>query len=157
MNIIQGDLIQLAKEGHFDVIAHGCNCFLTMGKGIALQIKMEFPEAFQEDQKTSRGDLWKLGTYSFAHILRYNLTVINAYTQFDYRPTYNDDGIVRCDYDAIRRVFKAIARDFGNDARIGYPKIGAGLAGGDWEIISKIIDEELIDHNHTLVEFQPYS
>jgi O-acetyl-ADP-ribose deacetylase (regulator of RNase III) len=28
--------------------------------------------------------------------------------------------------------------------RIGYPKIGAGLAGGDWEIIAAIIEEELL-------------
>ena len=32
-----------------------------------------------------------------------------------------------------------------------YPLIGAGLTGGDWNIISKIIDEELIDVDHTLV------
>ena len=35
----------------------------------------------------------------------------------------------------------------------GYPLIGAGLAGGDWAIISKIIDEELKDENHTLVKY----
>jgi O-acetyl-ADP-ribose deacetylase (regulator of RNase III) len=37
--------------------------------------------------------------------------------------------------------------------RIGYPKIGAGLAKGDWNKISKIIDEELAGEEHTLVEF----
>ncbi|GAA4107530.1 hypothetical protein GCM10022393_02900 [Aquimarina addita] len=37
--------------------------------------------------------------------------------------------------------------------RIGYPAIGAGLAGGDWGIILYIIDEELKDANHTFVEF----
>jgi len=30
-------------------------------------------------------------------------------------------------------------------------KIGAGLAKGDWDIISKIIKKELIDEDHTLV------
>ena len=35
--------------------------------------------------------------------------------------------------------------------RIGYPKIGAGLAGGYWNIISKIIDKELEGENHSLV------
>jgi O-acetyl-ADP-ribose deacetylase (regulator of RNase III) len=24
---IDGDLVKMAKEGKFDVIAHGCNCF----------------------------------------------------------------------------------------------------------------------------------
>jgi hypothetical protein len=33
--------------------------------------------------------------------------------------------------------------------------IGAGLAGGDWEIISAIINEELYGEDHTLVIYQP--
>lgn len=35
MKTIKGDLIQLALANEFDVIIHGCNCFCTMGKGIA--------------------------------------------------------------------------------------------------------------------------
>jgi hypothetical protein len=37
---------------------------------------------------------------------------------------------------------------------IAYPKIGAGLAKGDWNIISSIIEEELVGEDHTLVEHQ---
>ena len=33
MRTIEGDLIGLAKAGHFDVIVHGCNCHNTMGRG----------------------------------------------------------------------------------------------------------------------------
>ena len=29
---IEGDFIQLALQGKFDVIAHGCNCQCTMGQ-----------------------------------------------------------------------------------------------------------------------------
>ncbi|MER8782100.1 hypothetical protein NKH60_12735 [Mesorhizobium sp. M1006] len=39
--------------------------------------------------------------------------------------------------------------------RIGYPKIGAGLAGGDWETIASIINDELAGEDHTLVEYAP--
>ena len=35
--------------------------------------------------------------------------------------------------------------------RIGYPLIGAGLAGGDWGIIEKTISEELEGEDHSLV------
>jgi O-acetyl-ADP-ribose deacetylase (regulator of RNase III) len=38
---------------------------------------------------------------------------------------------------------------------IGYPRIGAGLAGGDWTVIAQIIDEELSGEDHTLVEYAP--
>ena len=53
----------------------------------------------------------------------------------------------------LRKCFQNIYITYNNkNLRIGYPKIGAGLAGGDWTIISKIIDEELKDIDHTLVE-----
>lgn len=48
MNQITGDLLDLAEQGHFDVILHGCNCQCTMGAGIALAIKRRFPEAVSE-------------------------------------------------------------------------------------------------------------
>ena len=50
-------------------------------------------------------------------------------------------------------MFRKLKNDFGGK-RIGYPLIGAGLAGGDWKKISNIIDEELTDEAHTLVEFE---
>ena len=52
-----------------------------------------------------------------------------------------------------QEVFSKIKREF-TGQRIGYPLIGAGLAGGDWKVISKIIEDELKDENHTLVEFE---
>ena len=39
---IKGDLIELAKAGEFDVIAHGCNCFNAQKSGIARQMAEEF-------------------------------------------------------------------------------------------------------------------
>ena len=69
MKIIQGDLIKKAKDGEFDLIIHGCNCFCTMGAGIAKGIKNNFPQAFQADQMTLKGSKAKLGTCSFAEIV----------------------------------------------------------------------------------------
>jgi hypothetical protein len=42
-----------------------------------------------------------------------------------------------------------------NGLRIGLPKIGAGLAGGDWKLISGIIEEELNGEDVTIVNFVP--
>ncbi len=151
MKIIKGDLIKLALEGKFDVIIHGCNCFCTMGAGIAKAIKSEFPEAFKADQITEKGDKSKLGFFTQATTIRsgYPIMVINAYTQFNYR----GKGI-KADYDAIRNIFKKLKSEFPGK-RFGFPLIGAGLAGGDWDIISEIISEELQGEDFTLVEFAP--
>lgn len=73
--------------------------------------------------------------------------VVNAYTQYHYR----GEGVL-ADYDAIRSAFRQIKRQFAGK-RIGYPRIGAGLARGDWRVIAQIIDEELAGEDHTLVEW----
>jgi O-acetyl-ADP-ribose deacetylase (regulator of RNase III) len=153
MNIIPGDLLQLALEGQFDVIVHGCNCHCAMGKGIALSIKQQFPEAYDADLRTTKADRAKLGTISTADIDRppARFTVVNAYTQFHWR----GEGVL-ADYDAIRAAFRLIKQQFPG-RRIGYPKIGAGLAKGDWPMIAALIDEELAGEDHTLVEFVPAS
>lgn len=147
MKIIEGNLINLAKEGKFDLIVHGCNCFCTMGAGIASQIKEHFPEAYKADLKTESGSREKLGDFSFAFSKEYDLVIVNAYTQHH----YSGEGIL-ADYDAIRSVFRKIKEKFPGK-RIAYPAIGAGLAGGDWNIICNIIDESLEGEDHTFVKF----
>jgi O-acetyl-ADP-ribose deacetylase (regulator of RNase III) len=37
----------------------------------------------------------------------------------------------------------------------GFPMMGAGLAGGDWETIEKIIQEEMIGEYVTIVRYVP--
>ncbi len=151
MKIVHGDLIKLALEGNFDLIIHGCNCFCTMGAGIAKQVKNTFPEAYEADQNTESGSKEKLGTYSNTKVTRENnkIEIINAYTQF----APGGDGVL-LNYEALRNAFKKIKLNF-SGKRIGYPKIGAGLAKGDWRIISRIINEELEGEDHTLVEYKP--
>lgn len=148
MKRIKGDLIHLAQEGQFDLIIHSCNCFCTMGAGIAKQIRSQFPQAWEADLATQSGDRSKLGSYSKACINTPSgrLHVINAYTQYH----YSGDGVL-VDYDAVTKVFTALKNQF-HGQRMGYPQIGAGLAGGDWKIISEIIDSALDGETHTLVE-----
>ncbi len=150
MTTIRGDLIKLALNGKFDVIVHGCNCQCTMGAGIAKSIKLIFPEAYEADLITTKGDREKLGTISTATVERngHSITIVNGYTQFNWRGS----GVL-VDYEAIRNVMAAVKLKY-SGKRIGYPKIGAGLARGDWELIASIIRDELLGENHVLVEYE---
>lgn len=150
MKTVQGDLVHLAQHGEFDLIVHGCNCFRTMGAGIAKGIKAAFPQAYEADQATPRGDRNKLGTCTFATIDQKGipLIVVNAYTQFNYQGPGP-----KLDYDAVRSCMRWIKKHH-TGKHIGLPKIGAGLAGGDWTAIASIINEELTGENLTLVEFK---
>lgn len=148
MQVIHGDLIDLSNNDAFDVIVHGCNCFHTMGAGLARQIRRRFPVAYHADCRTIKGDRRKLGTCSVASCMTrqdQSLSVVNAYIQYDWR------GVGRkVDYDALRQCLAWIAQRYPRH-RIGLPMIGCGLAGGDWSIIEGIIAEELGTLDVTIV------
>lgn len=147
MRCLTGNLIDLAQDTYFDVILHGCNCFCTMGAGIAQAIKEAFPEAYDADLATPKGERSKLGTISVARINQgeHTLHVVNIYSQYHYTSS-----TIQADYQAIRSAMALVKKQF-TGKKIGYPKIGAGLAGGDWSIIAAIIDEELSGEDHCLV------
>ena len=147
MNIIKGDLIKLAKEREFDVILHGCNCFNVMGAGIARQIAKEFPEAYAIDKMTCKGDVYKLGYLTSATLFvnKQPLTICNLYTQYRSGNNFDEASLEGC-LDKVRKWFY--------NQRIGYPKIGCGIGGGDWERVKYIFDYKLRGMDHTLVEYE---
>lgn len=147
-----GDLIKNADEGYFDIIIHCCNCFNNMGAGIAKFIKQRWPGAAVADNATKPGDNSKLGTFTFAKVrTKYNTEfyVVNAYGQYHYAaPPVGKE--INLDEDALRNSLKLINEHFKSmkDARIGFPKIGAGRAKGNWDNIEKIIEEEMTNFEH---------
>lgn len=143
---VKGDLL----KGGDDVIVHGCNCLCNFGAGIALQIKREYPGAYEVDCMTRKYDKNKLGTYtSWTGPNKYwpdkYITIVNAYTQFDifshnWRSNF-DKSVTKIpfDYQSFGTVLIRIIEDF-KDKTIGFPKIGAGLARGNWDIIERMIN-----------------
>ncbi len=141
---IKGDIIELTKSGEIDIIVHGCNCFCKMGSGVAKLVRKNFPVAYYADQDTVRGDVNKLGTITTSATLYKGrlIYVFNAYTQYK----YGYFGKRYVDYEALRSCFRMVANVVKSQPKvmkIGYPKIGAGRGGGDWDVIKDIIDEEL--------------
>lgn len=149
MKRVKGNLIQLALDGDFQTIIHGCNCQCTMNSGVAKEIREVFPEAYEADCRTTKGDRKKLGSFSFAEVVRdgKRITIVNAYTQYGYGRTG-----VHVDYAAVQSCMVEISASF-SGTRIAYPRIGAGLGGGDWHRIALLIEKALEGQDHTLVLF----
>ena len=147
---VDGDLLDLASKGEFDVIAHGANCFCVMGSGIAPQIKAKYPDAYTADCATIKGDKAKLGTISYTE--KTKPIVVNIYSQYDTKG--RREGKIDVDYDALRSGIRMMKEKF-SGKRFGLPLIGAGLAGGDWNIIEKIIEEEMRGEYVTIVRYVP--
>ena len=143
-----GDLIAAAKNGEVNVIAHQCNCMINMGAGIAPQIKKSFPEAWYADSMTVKGDHSKLGTFTVA--TSGNVRVYNLYGQHHWKKNPNQ---INTDYQALTASLLRMADDLkslNTEIKIGLPKIGCGLGGGDWQIVSEIIQETLADYDVTI-------
>ena len=161
MEIIKGDLIQLALEGKFDMIAHGCNCFGTQRSGIAKQMVEVFNtdniRLYPGEHPSKRGDVNKLGTIECTWLTcrfeddEHSLAVVNCYTQYYNRSNAPDNYGPCLDYEALTLCMRKINHDF-RGKHIGLPRIGAGLAGGDWDRIYNIIETELQDLKVTIVE-----
>lgn len=153
----QGDLL----KSDCNVIVHGCNCFHKMGGGIARQIKQIYPEAYNADLRTDYGDIKKMGDFSYVvtenKFTGNELYIINAYTQYNYG---GDPYKIYADYDAIEHVMIKIQHFFVDSHdiqfKIGFPKIGSGLAGGDWNKISNIINNVFENRTVYVYEFNPH-
>lgn len=138
---VNGDLF----KSDCNVIGHGCNCFNSFGAGIALQMMKQHVPAWLVDQATLKGDVSKLGglTMAIDTTSSPSRVIFNLYTQYSFSRSK-----VSADYSAIRRSLTAmkkyVDRDFA-DCKLGLPKIGAGLAMGDWETIAAIIADVFYD------------
>lgn len=163
-NEVVGDLISLAKKGNFDVIAHGCNCMSNMGAGIAVPMNLHF-DVSQFRMELMGPSIEKLGNIEYkTFVLGENriwcledgknnldepeLIVVNAYTQ-----NYPSIKLKPLDYEALTLCMRKMNVVF-KGKHIGLPKIGAGLAGGDWNRIQEIIKTELKDCKVTIVMYQ---
>jgi O-acetyl-ADP-ribose deacetylase (regulator of RNase III) len=145
-----------ALKGPEAYTCHGCNSRGVMGSGIALQVKTDYPEAFNDyrvafDNRADKAGGLELGRTIWV-TCRDGRTIINAITQADFG---RDKSVVYASYDGIRQAIrnindraKMIKRDGGKIDAVAFPTIGAGLANGSWKTISAIIEEEA-------TEFQP--
>ena len=118
-------------------ILHQANCHHTMGAGIAAQIRKLYPEAYEADLKTKKGDRNKLGTFSRA-ATHDGKVIYNIYGQYDFGT------LVRraTSYDALFDGLSAVMRD-GCElgvTKFGIPaRIGSDLGGGSWLVVESML------------------
>ena len=167
LTYIDGDVVRSPEK----YIAHGCNAQGRMGKGIAKQIRDDYPEAYRVYRDEYEAGNLSLGTIvpvPCRHPIHGDKTIINAITQeFYWKQGEPKSRFV--DYDAVRACFQninALAIMTQDDSeladmfsgpltRLAINKIGSDLAGGDWSIIEQIIEEESKDFETVVYLFIP--
>lgn len=135
MERVKGNLIDLAEQGEFDLIVHGCNCFHAMGGGIAREISHRYPEAEAADDATEMGSREKLGDFSFATVNNqgHSFIIVNAYTQYRWSGTQDvfEYEAFEAFLNRLHTFMYSLSNQLPGAVRVGFPKIGCGLAKGD--------------------------
>ena len=139
---VKGDLF----ASKADIIAHGCNCRDGFGSGVAREVAHRFPKAKYSYHKKYDEEGWKLGEVQFV-MVNDGSYIANCATQDQYMPR----GVCHANYPAIRKSMETVKKFAqGKGFSIAIPKIGAGLAGGDWNVIEKILEEVFNDYDVTV-------
>lgn len=150
----KGDLLNARTP----LIAHGCNAQGKMKSGVAKAIRASHPEAFDRYKSTFDKQGLKLGQVIWAMSDFYNLKghyrwIANVITQ----DKFGYDEKLYVDYDALREGLTQVAQDavdrFGL-YEFAIPKIGAGLGGGDWDIIYEILNEIAISNRINICVYE---
>lgn len=130
----KGNLLDVTQG----IIVHGCNAQGVMGSGVAKAIKDKYPGAYDTYKDDIKNGNYGIGDVSWWHE-DLDLIVASAITQEYYG---RDKSIRYVNYVALAQCFNVIlgyARKMGDV--VYFPKIGAGLGGGDWNTIEQLIND----------------
>lgn len=159
ITIKNGNLLHATES----IIAHQVNGLGLMGAGIAKQIKQLYPTVFNTYQ------LFVSNHESPEALLGRNLMVVSDGSSIHHYEASSDAKIIsnlfgqarvgrsqkQTDEAALRRAFEhlyAFAKLKNLSIAMPYG-IGCGLAGGDWSIVSSIIEDVFSDHPVTLYKY----
>ena len=142
---VRGNLIELALQGHFDVVVQGCNCFNKQGAGISGQFvkhwktdtyHLETTIMVKPKEKLGMIEIFRHSIADTSKTHRDILNVVNAYTQ--YKP--GRDLKIK----ALERAFKTLNDTYPGKV-IGIPEIGCGIAGEKWKVVREVIQNVTSD------------
>lgn len=132
-----GDLLK-ADERY---IMQGCNAQGVMRSGVAKLLRDGDEGIFLDYRRVyeMQGNRLSVGQVLPYLSEKLNKIILNAITQKFYG---RDPSVVYVSYEGMRTAMRNVNNVASSGAPVAMPLIGAGLANGDWNIISGIIEDE---------------
>ena len=143
---IKGDI----TETECKLIAHGVNCQGVMGSGVARALFLKWPQVRNEylnlHEECNKKDPEEFLGWTQPVFVGEGKIIVNCWTQQNYGASSNQ---VYLSYNALRQCLhdlRDLAINYGIK-NIAIPRIGCGLAGGDWGKVKPMVEEILFDLN----------
>ncbi len=144
ISYFKGDATAPVGDGT-KIIVHVCNDTGAWGKGFVLAISKRWPkpeQSYREWHKHGADVPFELGQVQFVEV-EPSFWVANLIGQHGIRPA---GGVPPIRYEAVRDGLRRVAAFAqATVASIHMPRIGCGLAGGTWEDVGRLVQEELAD------------
>jgi O-acetyl-ADP-ribose deacetylase (regulator of RNase III) len=144
---VKGDATKPIGEG-LKIICHVCNDKNKWGAGFVLALSKKWKKPEADYRKWAKYNVYscpfELGYVQMVRVEN-DIVVANMIGQHDIRTI---DGVPPVRYEAIRECLQKVshyAKE--NKASVHAPRFGAGLSGGKWELIEKIIESTLCENN----------
>lgn len=153
LTYVDGNLLTI---GGINYIGHQANCQNTFGAGIARTIREMYPEAYAADTTAHRLKANTLGQISVATIAcsngvnRYGNRIERIYNLYGQNLGTNHSATMRprnTNYEALFNALERMRKDvdllnIGTvSPAVGFPYLmGSALGGGNWNIVSRLIE-----------------
>jgi O-acetyl-ADP-ribose deacetylase (regulator of RNase III) len=151
INYIQGDATCPQGKG-VKIICHICNDLGGWGKGFVLAISSRWgePEEAYRNWYATKEPKFELGAVQFVQVEKY-IWVANMLGQRGIKRGSSGPPIR---YSAVADCLKAVAIKAKElNASVHMPRIGCGLAGGEWSKIEPLIAEHLIGEGISVIVY----
>ncbi len=128
-HFVSGDLF---ADASLPALAHGVNCAGAMGKGIAVEFRARFPAMYRAYRaRCAAGDFEPGDVFAWRDSGR---MIFNLATQASWRTGATLEAVAA----SVRTMTELAAA--GGIARVGMPRIGAGLGGLPWVEVRALLD-----------------
>jgi O-acetyl-ADP-ribose deacetylase (regulator of RNase III) len=136
LTIKKGCLIEGFEAGEVEAIGHQANCQNTMNSGVAKALRVKWPQVYEADCQTIKGDRDKLGSLSMT--LCEHGPIFNLYGQYIYG---YDRSVQYTDLDALDKALGVMRLfiDAGEHKSVGFPKLGTDRGGAKWVDVEALI------------------
>lgn len=122
------------------IIIHQVNCKGVMGAGFAKQVKDKYPQLFKNyRERCMMFDYTELlGTNYYYE--DENIIIVNMFSQNNYGTEAR-----QTNYEAMAACLDKIRKMYPTQTIVAPYRIGCGLGGGDWNIVSKLLEKYNIE------------
>jgi len=150
LKFVKGDATNPPKTDKTPaIIIHICNDMGAWGKGFVLAVSKRWKQPEQVYRADTNLQLGKIQIVPVED----NITVINLIGQ---HKIYKIGGIAPIRYDAVANGLQKVADYIKQNKQsvvVHMPRIGCGLAGGEWSVMEPIIKKHLVDNGIDVVVY----